>query len=67
MYLNVSINYLSNINCKFIMRTLNIMIVEVKFPKSTVGLWPRTEPNHDQKGKRRPRDFWPNPVEPCLF
>ena len=32
-----------------------------------MGLGPRTEPNHDPKGKGGPKDFWPNPVGPSLF
>ena len=44
-----------------------MVFVGVKFPKSTMGLGPRTEPNHDPKGKGGPKDFWPNPVEPNLF
>ena len=32
-----------------------------------MGLGPRIEPNHDQKGKGGPKDFQPNPVKPSLF
>ena len=32
-----------------------------------MGLEPRTESSHDQKGKGGPKDFQPNPVEPNLF
>ena len=46
---------------------VDMKLVGVKFPKSTMGLGPRIEPNHDQKGKGGPKDFQPNPVEPSLF
>ena len=32
-----------------------------------MGLGPRTESSHDQRGKGGPKDFQPNPVEPNLF
>ena len=38
-----------------------------KIPKSTMGLGPRTESSHDQGGKRGPKYFQPNPVEPNLL